>query len=241
MTNHQSEFTSGARDTLPLLLGAAPFGVIFGALGTTNGLSWWAVQGMSLFVFAGSAQFIAVGLVAEGVTLPLIILTTFIVNLRHALYSMSLGPYLKGLSQRWIVPLGFWLTDETYAVAIRCFNQPEPSPNKHWYMFGSSLAMYVNWQICTLIGILIGSQVEDAANWGFDFAMVVTFIGIVVPMIRSHPMLICALTAALSALLFNDVPNHLGLIIASAIGIGAGVLSERRWPLRPAVTEGAAD
>ncbi len=241
MSSHQSEFFAGARDTLPLILGAAPFGVIFGALGVANGLSWWAVQGMSLFVFAGSSQFIAVRLVAQSVSLPLIILTTFIVNLRHALYSMSLGPYLKRLPQRWLVPLGFWLTDETYAVSIRRFNQPETSAHNHWYMLGSSLAMYGNWQLCTLIGILIGSQVKDAANWGLDFAMVVTFIGIVVPMLRSSPMLVCALAAALSSVLLNDMPNHLGLIVAGGIGIAAGVISESIWPVRPGVTEGAVD
>ncbi|MBI5958056.1 MAG: AzlC family ABC transporter permease [Chloroflexi bacterium] len=232
-----AEFAAGVRDTIPLLLGAAPFGVIFGALAITSGVNWWAAQGMSLFVFAGSSQFIAVGLIDQGVGLLLIVLTTLIVNLRHALYSMSLGPYLKNLPQRWLLPLGFWLTDETYAVTIRRFTSIEPSPHKHWYMLGSSVAMYTNWQLCTLIGILIGSQVEDAKTWGLDFAMVVTFIGIVVPMIRSYPMLISALSAAISALLLNGIPNHLGLFAASVIGIGAGAISERWNSQRQPVAE----
>src|SRR5688500_13531121 len=95
----RSEFINGIKDTVPMMIGAAPFGLIFGVLGFSSGLSPVAVLGFSLIVFAGSAQFIAAGLVAQGVGIGFIILTTFIVNLRHALYAASLGPYMKHLSQ----------------------------------------------------------------------------------------------------------------------------------------------
>ena len=113
---------TGARDTVPLMVGAMPFGIVFGVIALNAGLSPVAVMGMSLFVFAGSAQFIGAGLVGQGVGLPLIVLTTALVNLRHALYAASLAPYLKHLPQRWLAPLGFWLTDETFAVAARRFS-----------------------------------------------------------------------------------------------------------------------
>src|SRR5258708_3645914 len=107
-----SEFWAGTKDTFPLVVGAIPFGIIFGAVAIKSGLTPSSTMAMSLFVFAGAAQFIAVNLLAHGVSIPLIIFTTFTVNLRHALYSVSLAPYVKNLPQRWLVPLGFWLTDE---------------------------------------------------------------------------------------------------------------------------------
>ena len=105
MTKRQREFLTGARDTIPLLIGAFPFGLIYGTLAMSAGLSVAAAFAMSLFVFAGSAQFIAVGLFALGAAPPVIIVTTFIVNLRHLLYAANLLPFLGGLSRRWRLAL----------------------------------------------------------------------------------------------------------------------------------------
>lgn len=223
----RTEFINGIKDTFPLMLGALPFGVIFGAIGVTGGLSPAAVMGFSIFVFAGSAQFIAAGLVAQGVGVGFIILTTFIVNLRHALYAVSLSPYMKHLSQRWIAPLAFWLTDETYAVIIRRYPTADESPYKHWYHLGSSIAMYLNWQFWTLVGLIAGTQLEGMADWGLDVAMVVTFIGIVVPMIVNRPMVVCAVVAGITAIFAHGLPNQSGLMVASLVGIVAGVLAEQ--------------
>ncbi len=227
----RTEFSNGAKDTVPFILGAIPFGIIFGALSSTTGIGAGGTIAMSLFVFAGSAQFIAAGLVAQETGIAIIVLTVFIVNLRHMLYSLSLGPFMRHLPQRWLLPLGFWLTDETYAVTVRRFNAEDESPDKHWYMLGSALAMYGNWQLCTVIGVVIGTQVEDAAAWGLDFAMIVTFIGIVVPMVVNRPMLLSAVVAGSSAVLLNGLPHQLGLIVASVLGIVAGYVTQKwRWP-----------
>ena len=97
----------GARDTVPMLIGALPFGLIFGTLAVASGLSLPATLLMSALVFAGSAQFIAVSLVASGAGLVVLLLTTFIVNLRHMLYSASLMSHVRHLPQRWKIPLAF--------------------------------------------------------------------------------------------------------------------------------------
>ena len=114
--SRQSEFWKGARDTLPLIIGAIPFGIIFGTLSAKAGLSPAGTVGMSMFVFAGSAQFIAMGLVGAGTAWPMIVLTTFVVNFRHLLYTATLLEDLKRLPRRWQVLLTFGLTDETFAV-----------------------------------------------------------------------------------------------------------------------------
>ena|SRR5579859_7324314 len=224
-TTPRREFWQGVRDTIPLMVGAAPFGLIFGALAVTNGLSPLATMAFSLAVFAGSAQFVAAGLVGAGVSVPLIILTTFIVNLRHALYSLTLGPHLKRLRQTWLLPLGFWLTDETFAVTSLHY-QKQPSAVMHWYQLGSSLSMYVNWNIWTFLGLVLGSQIANPTQWGLQFAASVTFIGLVVPAIKSRPMLIAVLVSACTALLTYGLPNKLFLIVAALAGIIAGVVAE---------------
>lgn len=230
IAGRRQEFIAGARDTVPLLVGAAPFGTIFGALAITAGLTPGATLGMSLFVFAGSAQFIAAGLIAQNVALLLIVITTFIVNLRHALYAASLGPHMKHLSQKWLLPLGFWLTDETYAVVIRRYSQDSTSPYRHWYHLGSAVAMYSNWQAWTLLGILAGTRIENAADLGLDFAMVVTFIGMTVLFIENRALLISAAVAGVVALIAYGLPHQLGLMVAALAGIGAGVLAENHLP-----------
>ncbi|PCC98476.1 AzlC family ABC transporter permease [Halopseudomonas pelagia] len=234
----------GARDTIPMLVGALPFGIIFGTLAVSSGLSAGATLAMSALVFAGSAQFIAISLIASGTGLVVILLTTLIVNLRHMLYSASMLPYVRHLPQRWRVPLAFWLTDESFAVVHRYYqNATVPLAGKQWYFFGSCLAMYSNWFACTLVGVLLGHALPGMAHWGLDFAMVATFIGIVVPLLRTRPMLVAALVAAVVAVAANGLPYKLGLMLAALLGVIAGVIAARLQPkvIYPEQDQGVTD
>lgn len=226
ISSARSEFVAGVRDTFPLIVGAVPFGLIFGALAAGSGLSFAAAAAMSAVVFAGSAQFIALSLVAAGTTWPFIVLTTLVVNLRHALYSATLAPQVTRLSQRWRIPLAFWLTDETFVIAANRYNQKDASPHKHWYWLGSAVSMYANWQLCTWLGLLFGQLMPNAAAWGLDFAMPATFIGIVVPYLKNRPMLAAVIISGLVAMLAYPLPNKLGLILAAIAGVTAGIIVE---------------
>ena len=226
----RSEFLAGARAIFPLVAGAVPFGIIFGTL-AAGSLSFVGTLAMSVFVFAGSSQFIAIGLIASKTAVPLIILTTIVVNLRHLLYAVSLVLHLQKLSHLWKLALGFWLTDEVFAVAIVRYDQRELSPYKHWYHLGASLFMYVNWVICTLIGLTIGHWIPNAASWGLDFAMSVTFIGMVIPYVKNYPMLSTIIVSGVTALLAHGLPHQLGLMVAAIAGITAGMITER-WEAR---------
>ncbi|AOE83878.1 AzlC family ABC transporter permease [Pseudomonas sp. TCU-HL1] len=226
-----TEFIHGARDIVPMILGAIPFGIIFGTLAGGAGLSGWQAMGMSLLVFAGSAQFIAITLLGGGAGVAVVLLTTLVVNLRHALYSATLQPFVRHLPTRWRMPLAFWLTDEAFAVVQHRYAEEDDSPHKHWYFFGAALAMYLNWQLCTLVGVLFGQAVPNLAAWGLDFAMLATFIGIVVPMLRNKPQVAAALVAAAVALACQGLPYKLGLMAAAISGIVVGVVLERRYRL----------
>lgn len=223
----KQEFIRGVRDTLPLLLGAFPFGLIYGAVAATAGLSPAAAMAMSAFVFAGSSQFIAVGLVAAQTPVAIIVLTTLIVNLRHMLYSATLVPYLKNLPQSWRIALAFWLTDETFAVTVHRFQQRDASAEKHWYQLGSSAAMYLNWQFWCLSGLLLGKRIPDASDWGLDVAMPITFIGMIIPFVKTLPVVVCLLTAGAASLLTLALPYKLGIVVSAFAGIVAGLATER--------------
>ena len=224
--SRRQEFWHGVRATFPLVVGAIPFGIIFGAVAVNSGLSTAGAISMSLFVFAGSAEFIATGLIKAGSTLAIIVVTTFVVNLRHSLYSASLAPHMKHLPHRWLLPLGFWLTDESYVVVINRYLAPDASPYKHWFFLGSALPMYLNWQLCTYIGVRAGQAIHDPGRWGLDFAMSVTFLGMLIPMLRNRATVICVVVAAVSSVLFYGLPNKLGLIVAALLAVIAGILAE---------------
>ena len=211
-----------------MMVGAAPFGVIFGTLAIGSGIPVWATLALSVVVFAGSSQFIAVSLLSGGVALPVLWLTTFVVNLRHALYSATLLPYARHLPARWRWPLAFFLTDETFAVVENQLRHHTGERDGARYWMGSSLAMYLNWLLWTVVGVAVGQSVPGLATLGLDFAMVATFAAIVAPQLRSRPVLVTALVAGLVAMLARELPYKLGLMLAAAAGVAAGVMAETR-------------
>ena len=220
-------FLEGAKDTFPLIVGAIPFGIIFGTLAATAGISFAATMGLSIFVFAGSSQFVCVGLVAAGTAWPMIVLTTFVVNLRHLLYSATMVPFYKGLSRAWKVVLSFGLTDETFAVAVHRYTRMAGSPGNHYYNLGSMVFMYLSWNLCTLLGLTAGRAFPEISEWGLDFAMPATFIGIVLPYLVSKPMWASVVTAGVVSILSAGLPHKLGLMVAAVAGVAVGLLCER--------------
>jgi len=222
----RSEFLAGMRDTIPMDVAALPFGIIFGALAVNAGLSPFGAQAMSLFVFAGSAQFIATGLVAQNVSALFIVVTTFVVNLRHALYSATLAPYLRHVKARWLPLMGFTLTDETFVIVFKRFEERGALPYGQWYFLGSSAVMYANWQLCTLVGIIAGRTIPNPQGWGLEFAATVTFTGMVVSMLRNRSTGLAVIAAGVVALIANPLPNRLGLMLAALAGVVAGVIGK---------------
>lgn len=227
-STRRAEFMAGARDIFPMLVGAAPFGVIFGTLVTTSPLPLALGQLMSLGIFAGSSQFIGIGLMSAGAGFLVIVATTLIVNLRHSLYAATLLPHVQHLPMKWRMTLGFLLTDESFAVSYARLQTHAGHPLAHWYMLGAGLTMYVNWQLWTLAGLVFGATVPGLESLGLDFAMVATFIAIVVPQLRNTPTITAAVVAGSAAWLWRDWPYKLGLLGAVALGIGAGMLLLRR-------------
>ncbi len=220
------EFWRGARAELPILLGVIPFGMIYGILALSAGLSPTAAQSMSAIVFAGSAQFLTAQLAYAGVPALIIILTGFVVNLRHALYSASLSPHIKDLNPLWKTVLSYLLTDEAYAVTVTHYNRGDNPVHKHWFFLGAGLALWTSWQISTGMGIFVGAQIP--ANWGLDFTLALTFIALAVPAIEDRPSLLAAVSAGLTTVLASALPYKLSLLAAAFVGISVGLWSEKK-------------
>lgn len=220
------QFWAGVRAEFPLLVGVFPFGMIYGALALNAGLSQAAAQAMSSIVFAGSAQFVTTQLVRGGAPALVIVLTIFVVNLRHALYSASVSPYIESLPRSWKTLLAYLLTDEAYAVTIVEFQRNRHNPHKHWFYLGAGLALWTIWQISTAAGVFLGANVP--ADWALDFTLALTFIAMLIPLLRDRPAIASMLAAGATALLAYDLPYRLGLVAAALAGILTGMLLERR-------------
>jgi 4-azaleucine resistance transporter AzlC len=223
------ELLDGCKDELPLLLGVAPFGMIYGILAVEAGLDRATAQAMSSVVFAGSAQFVATQLVRASAPALVLVLTIFVVNLRHALYSASVAPYVKHLPLRWKLVLAYLLTDEAYAVAgsryARDGGRSDPSPHRHWYFLGAGLTLWSCWQLSTAAGVFLGARVP--ASWGLDFTLALTFIALVFPTLKDLAAASAAIVAGVVAVAAFGLPYKLGLIVAAGAGIAVGMAAER--------------
>ena len=226
MANAQGEFFQGVKGELPILVGVVPFGMIYGILALGAGLSEVEAQAMSVVFFAGSAQFMLVQLFGAGTPALVMILTGFVINLRHALYSASVAPHIKKLSPLWKTILAYLLTDEAYAVAITRYYKRDASPFKHWYFLGAGLALWTSWQISTAVGVFLGAQFP--ASWPLDFTLALTFIALVVPALRDRPSIFAATSAGAVALLVAGLPYKLNLIVPDIVGIIVGLWIEKK-------------
>ena len=226
MSEQIKNFWAGVQAEFPLFIGVFPFGMIYGALALNAGLSTSAAQMMSSIVFAGSAQFITAQLVHESAPGFVIVLTIAIVNLRHMLYSASLAPYLASLPTRWKVLLSYLLTDEAYAPTIIRYEKEGISPYAHWFLLGAGFSLWSIWQASTALGIFLGTAIPE--SWSLDFALPLTFIAMVVPVLKDRSAIAAALSAGVVALVAFSLPYKLGLILAALVGITVGTVLEGR-------------
>ena len=227
MMNRQTQnFLAGVRAEIPLLISGFPEGMIYGALALNAGLSNAASLMMSSIVFAGSAQFITAQLAHEATPGLVIVLTIAVVNLRHILYSASLAPYISSLPMRWKALLSYLLTDEAYAATVIHYENEGVTPFGHWFFLGAGFSLWFTWQASTAVGIFLGAAIPE--SWSLDFALPLTFIAMVVPVLKNQPAIAAALSAGIVALVAFSLPYKLGLILAALVGIAVGTFLEGR-------------
>lgn len=172
------ELREGIKDALPIMLGVAAFGISYGVMGVTAGLTGMETLLMSVLVFAGAAQFISLTMLGSGISGLIIIFTTMLINLRHILMSTSLAPHMSKLSLKHQALLAFGLTDESYVLTINRVNTSGYSAVYHAVV---SAALYGTWIFSTFIGIAAGAKIPNPLEWGLDFTMAATFLVLLMP------------------------------------------------------------
>jgi 4-azaleucine resistance transporter AzlC len=216
----------GASAAWPICLGYFPIGLALGVLAQKAGLPWWAVAMMSVMVFAGSAQFICVAMIAAGASTPAIILTTFVVNLRHVLMSSALAVYLQGVNRKFLALYSYGVTDESFAVNLTRFRDGE------WDRWRALLVNHCAnfiWIMATICGALVGQFVPQGAL-GIDYALTGMFICLLVFQLQGRIYVITGLLAAgLSVAWYLLVPGDSYIVGASMSAATVGYLLKRRY------------
>ncbi len=183
----------GAAVAWPICLGYIPIGLALGVLAQQTGLPWWAVAMMSILVFAGSAQFICVAMLAAGASISAIIFTTLIVNLRHMLMSSALAVYLPQINSRFLALFAYGITDESFAVNMTRFRD---SGWDRWRALAVNHISNLVWIVATVTGSLVGQLVPQGA-FGVDYALTGMFICLLVFQLNGRIYIITGLLAAL--------------------------------------------
>ncbi|MBT8408132.1 MAG: AzlC family ABC transporter permease [Alphaproteobacteria bacterium] len=227
-----SYFLRGARDALPFVLVVVPFATLFGVVATEAGLSVAQTMGFSIVVIAGAAQFAALQLMIDDAPTLMIVLTALAVNLRMAMYSASLAVHLGAAPfwQRAIV--AYFNVDQSYALStVRYETEPDMTlPERLVYFFGTMTPIAPCWYIFTLVGALVGQAIPP--EYALDFAVPITFLALVAPMLRTRAHLLAAGTSVVVALALAGLPFGAGLLVAGfsamIVGAQADLWAERR-------------
>jgi predicted branched-subunit amino acid permease len=189
------------------------------------------LQGVALSVlsFSGIAQLVTCQLVVANAPVLVTIMAAAIVSLRLLMYSAAIAPHLAHLTPRWRALLSFLMTDQSFAMTVKRFSEPGDVRHRHWYFLGSAATLYLFWQGSVVVGVVAGAQVPT--SWSLDFVVVLTFIALLVPVVRTRADLAAAVVAFAVALGAAGLPYRLSLVIASMAGIATGMaieLSRRR-------------
>lgn len=208
---------------LPVVMGYLPIGFAYGVLAINAGLSVLETVAMSVIVYAGSAQLMAVSLFQAGINPFSIIATTFIVNLRHLLMSASLAPYMECWKKRQVAAFCYELTDESFGVHSLRFARGETDAPR---ALAINLTCQLAWVAGTLLGALAGGLITDVKPYALDYALPAMFIALLVLQVKSKLHLVVALTGGvLSMALWLGHVTQWNVIFATvlAAALGAGV------------------
>ena len=230
MNLSKAEFLAGSRAMMPVLLGTVPFGFVAGVAAISAGMTPTQGIALSILSFSGIAQLIAAQLIAVDSPLLVTVGAAAVVSLRFLMYSAAVAPHVAHLDRRWRLLLSYLMTDQNFAAAMHRYREPGDTRHAHWHFLGAAFTLYVTWQAAVAFGVLAGAQVP--ASWSLDFAVVLSFIALLVPAVRTRADLGAAVVAGAVALWAAGLPYRLALVVASIAGIATGLAIESRHTRR---------
>ena len=214
----------GATAAWPICLGYFPVGLALGVLAQQADIPVWAVGLMSVLVFAGSAQFIGVAMLAAGASAFSIILTTFVVNMRHILMSSALAVYLHGVNRWFLTLFAYGITDESFAVNMTRFRKGQ------WNRWNALIVNHLSnlvWVLSTVIGALVGQFIAQGA-FGIDYALPGMFICLLVYQLQGKIYILTGILAGIiSVTWYLLIPGNSYIVGASISAATLGFIARR--------------
>lgn len=217
-------FLAGMRRFAPALPATFSWGLVTGVAMSKSALTMPEAIGMSLLVYAGSAQLAVLPLFAAGMPLWTVWLTALVVNLRFVIFSAALQPHFSHLPLWRRTILGSFNGDLHFVFFMQRYPSTAREPGKEGYFWGMALINFAVWQIASIAGILLASLFPDA--WGLALAGTLALIPIMISTINSRSLLMAVFVSSVLALLFFDLPYRLGLVVAVIGAIAAGMASD---------------
>ena len=205
-------------------MSAIGFGFVYGLAAREAGFSVVEAMAMSVIVFAGAAQFAAVGYVASGLAWPGIILLTALLNARHLLYSAALAPWLRRAPVSHRALMAHVLTDEAFALAISHFRRIGRG-DERGYWFGAFVFTFIPWNLATLAGVVLGAQIPDPARFGVDVIFPAAMIGLAVGLVTGRRELVAAIVGAgIAVVVALATSPAIGIVAGGVLGPAVGLL-----------------
>ncbi|MGH2603473.1 MAG: AzlC family ABC transporter permease, partial [Dehalococcoidia bacterium] len=207
-------------------MGVVPFGVAFAILAREEGFSAFETQAMSMLIFAGSIQLVVVTLAASGASVFVIALTAALLNLRYVLYGFSLNVYLPRIIRppRWLQAC--LLTDESYGITLREFRVGRGGAG---FLFGAGLSLYLSYSLATAAGIWLGEAIGSLDGVGLDFIFPLSFLALLLPLLRTRVDLAVAVAGGGTALLFGQwLDSGMRIVVAAVVAASLGSALDRR-------------
>jgi predicted branched-subunit amino acid permease len=221
-------FRDGAVGAVPLTVGVAPWGVVTGVAMVSAGFTSAQAVGMSILVFAGSAQLAVLPLFIAKAPLWVMLATGLLVNLRYFIYSAVLAPHFARLSRPWRVLLSYITVDGMFAMFAGRYRPGDGLAHKHWWYLGGSSLMWVIWQLASLIGIFGGALIPR--DWSLEFAATLALIALLMPLLFDRAVVSGAAVAGVVSLAGTRLPMNLGVLLAVIAGVSVGLLVTRMVP-----------
>ncbi|MDD2736956.1 MAG: AzlC family ABC transporter permease [Desulfuromonadaceae bacterium] len=222
--NKTGYIAAGLSAAWPICIGYFPIGLSLGVLAQKSGLTPWQMAAMSLLVFAGGSQFIAVAMLTGSASAPAIVSTVFMVNLRHLLMSSALAVHFTGVSRRFLALFAYGITDESFAVNLTRFNLGGWDRRSALVL---NYAANATWVVSSVSGVYLGQLVPPGAA-GVDFALTGMFICLLVFQLRGPIFTVTALIAAACSLLaYLQLPGNTYVIVASCAAATIGLVLKR--------------
>jgi len=213
----------GAARALPIVLGYVPIGLAFGVLAAGAGLTLGAVLGISVIVFAGSSQFMAVAMLSGGAGLVPITVAAFFINLRHFLMSAALAPHLRRFGPARLMPLAHELTDESFAIHSTGFAAGMDPPYRE--LVALNATAQITWVASTALGCLAGNLIPEPAALGLDFALPAMFIGLLAGRLTGGRQTMVAVVAGIGAVAGALVlPGNWNVVLAAIAAATVGMV-----------------